>query len=283
MRHARQPDELLEVFGDELRPVVGDDPWPGFRELLLGPLQDDFHIRFGHLLPDLPMDDVPAAAIQETAQVVESTAQVDVGDIHMPVLMRLQRLNEAGALEGLFAVPLPQQSFLAENAVGAGRADGDDVLVKHHKRQPAISFKRVVVVELDDLLALPVFEPEISWDRGVVLVGFSIPLDPAVKLALGNRQPEDEPVQSYFSLLRPLLGEVNDSVACVMGNPLAGQSSPSSFFSLICSSISSESTSCLRCSFASSCWIRVASALFWLLWVRLNAAAPFSKKSFCHW
>jgi len=26
--HARDPNELLEVFGDELRPIVGDDPGP---------------------------------------------------------------------------------------------------------------------------------------------------------------------------------------------------------------------------------------------------------------
>src|SRR5437879_9049564 len=29
--HARDPNELLEVLGDELRPVVGDDPWLCFR------------------------------------------------------------------------------------------------------------------------------------------------------------------------------------------------------------------------------------------------------------
>src|SRR5215472_9237406 len=33
MRHARDPNELLEVLGDELRPVVRDDPEPRFRVL----------------------------------------------------------------------------------------------------------------------------------------------------------------------------------------------------------------------------------------------------------
>lgn len=47
------------------------------------------------------MDDVPAAAIQDTEQVVEGAAQVDVGKIHMPVLMQLQRLHDSGALEGI--------------------------------------------------------------------------------------------------------------------------------------------------------------------------------------
>ena len=35
VRHARDANELLEVLGDELRPVVGDDPRPRLRVLLL--------------------------------------------------------------------------------------------------------------------------------------------------------------------------------------------------------------------------------------------------------
>ena len=38
VRHARDPNELLEVFGNELRPVVGDDPGPRLRIKFLGPL-----------------------------------------------------------------------------------------------------------------------------------------------------------------------------------------------------------------------------------------------------
>ncbi len=34
--HARDPNEFLEVFGDELRPVVGDDPGRCFRMVFLG-------------------------------------------------------------------------------------------------------------------------------------------------------------------------------------------------------------------------------------------------------
>ena len=35
VRHPRDTNELLKVARDELRPVVGDDPWPSFRVLLL--------------------------------------------------------------------------------------------------------------------------------------------------------------------------------------------------------------------------------------------------------
>jgi hypothetical protein len=42
MGHPRDADELLEVSGDELQSVVGDDPWFYFRILLPSSLQNDF-------------------------------------------------------------------------------------------------------------------------------------------------------------------------------------------------------------------------------------------------
>jgi hypothetical protein len=45
----------------------------------------------------------------------------------------------------------------------------------------------VFKVELDDLLTLPVFQPEISGNWGIVIVGFTVALEPVVKLALGDR------------------------------------------------------------------------------------------------
>src|SRR5262249_47909200 len=45
VRHARDPDELFEVLGDELRPVVGDDPGLRLRVKFLGALHDDFDVR----------------------------------------------------------------------------------------------------------------------------------------------------------------------------------------------------------------------------------------------
>lgn len=133
------------------------DPGPGLRELLFGSLEDDLHVRLGHLLPGLPVHDVPAAAIKKAAQIVEGAAQVDVGNVYMPVFVGLQRLDETGPFEGLLAVPLLQQACLLQNPIRAGGADGDDVLVEHHEGQPTISFERMIKVEPDDLLMLPVF------------------------------------------------------------------------------------------------------------------------------
>ena len=69
--HARDPNKFLEVFRNELRPVIGDDPGLCLRVKFLGALQDDLDVRLGHRLPQIPVDDVAAAAVQNAAQVVE--------------------------------------------------------------------------------------------------------------------------------------------------------------------------------------------------------------------
>ena len=119
----------------------------------------------------------------------------------MPVLMRPQRLDEACSLEGLLVVPLPQQLRLGENAPGRGRADGNDILVEHHEGQAPIPFKGVVQVKLDDRLPLPVIKPEITRYRGIMLVGFPVPVNPGVELALADRQPGNEAIESYLGFL----------------------------------------------------------------------------------
>ncbi len=66
-------------------------------------------------------------------------------------------------------------------------------------------------------------------------------------------------------------------------DPASAQGSPSSFFNWVCSSMSSERTSFLRCSLASSCSILRCLASSTALDLRSfsKAAWPFSKNSFC--
>ena len=45
VRHSRQPNELLEVPGDELRPIVGNDPGPFLGVFLQGALDDGLDVR----------------------------------------------------------------------------------------------------------------------------------------------------------------------------------------------------------------------------------------------
>src|SRR5271157_1810417 len=94
VRHARDADELLEIAGNELRAIVRDDAWLRFRVLLLGAFENYFDIRFPHRLPQIPMDEETTEPIQDAAQVIERAAQVDVGNVDMPVLVGLQRLLE---------------------------------------------------------------------------------------------------------------------------------------------------------------------------------------------
>jgi len=75
MGHARDPNEFLEVLGNELRPAVRDDPGPRFRVKFLRALQDDLHVRIGHRLAQIPVHDA-ATAVQNAAQVIERPADV---------------------------------------------------------------------------------------------------------------------------------------------------------------------------------------------------------------
>jgi hypothetical protein len=62
MRHPREPDELLEVSGDELRPIIRDDPRPRLWEILARSLEDHFDLTLCHLLAQFPGDDIATAA-----------------------------------------------------------------------------------------------------------------------------------------------------------------------------------------------------------------------------
>src|SRR3954447_1029256 len=99
MSHPADPDELLEILGDELRPVVRDDPRPRVGIPLARPLEDRLDLGFGHALADLPVDDGPAAAVEQAAEVEERAGDVDVRDVDVPVLMHAERLLEAFPLE----------------------------------------------------------------------------------------------------------------------------------------------------------------------------------------
>ena len=86
-------------------PLSGDDSRLRFRVLLLSSLQDQFDISLSHGLTQIPMHEETTEPIQNAAQVIEGAAQVDVGNVDMPVLMRLERLLETGSLARWLAFP----------------------------------------------------------------------------------------------------------------------------------------------------------------------------------
>ena len=55
MRHTREPNELFEIAGNELRAVVRDNAGLRFRVLFLGAFENYFDIRFRYGLSQIPM------------------------------------------------------------------------------------------------------------------------------------------------------------------------------------------------------------------------------------
>ena len=155
------------------------------------------------------------------------------------------RLLEAGPFLRRLAVPLRQQSRLPQHPPHAGRAHRHDVGVQHHERQPPVAFQRILQMEIDDGLLLPILQPKVPGNPTVVLVDLAVALPPVVELAGRDAEPPDEPPGADLGLLRPAPDEIHDLVPHVVRHPDPGQSSPRLFFSATCSAISSARTSSL--------------------------------------
>ena len=256
MGHAHDADELLEVQGNELGTVIGDDSWPDTGVLLLGLLHEHLNLLFLHGFPQFPVDNRAAIAVEDAGEVVESAVDVDVGQINVPVLMRPQRLHQTGSFPGGGDPPGVESTGGLENAVNTGGTDRHDVIVEHHECESPVSFERISVVELEDGLSLPSFEPVIPGDLAIALIGLAIPVFPGVELAGGQIEPSQDGLGRSLSPIGPVADVIDHLVASVMGNPTSVQSSPRSFFDLTFSSRSSAMTSFLVASLASSCWMR---------------------------
>lgn len=168
------------------------------------------------------MDDEAAASVKKTAQVIKRATDVQVRDVYMPVFMRQKRLDKACSLFADALVPFVQKPGLRKNTPGAGWAYGNDILVQHHEREPPVAFQRVLVIKSNDCLTFPLLQPEIPGNKGIMLVGLAIPIDPGVELALADAKPGYEPIDRYAGLIAPRLGKVNNGVSSIVGNPDAG-------------------------------------------------------------
>src|SRR5579871_913249 len=251
MGHADHADELLEVLGDELRAVVADDARAGVGEAFAGALQDGFHVDFLHLVADFPVDEEAAVAVEDRAQEVERAGDIEVADIDMPLLMRLEGLHEAGALAGDVGGVPGQESRLLENAVDAGRAARNDIGIEHHESQAAIALAGVLLGERADAGDLVFGEPMIAWHPGVVLVDLTEALSPVLVLAAADTDPGHKAGDREFGLIGPGADEVDDPIAGVVGDQAALQRSPFLFFSSVRASMSSAMTSFFFWSLAS--------------------------------
>lgn len=55
-----------------------------------------------------------------------------------------------------------------------------------------------------------------------MLVGLAVAIDPCVEFALADGKPADKSLDRDVGLLRPGLGEIDNGVSRIMGNPDAG-------------------------------------------------------------
>ena len=155
-------DELFEVLGNELGPIVGNDPWLCFGVLFQSALDDDLYVGFGHGLAQLLVDDEARASVEQRAEVVKRPGHVDVRDVHMPVLVGGQWLNEARTFLRRLAVPSLNEPGSLENAVGRRGAHGHNVAVEHHEGEATIALQRELPCELHDRISLPAIDPVVA-------------------------------------------------------------------------------------------------------------------------
>ena len=168
-----------------------------------------------------------------------------------------------------------------EDAVDAGRAAGDDVGIEHHEGQAAIAFEGMLAGEDADAFLLVVGEPVIARHPGVVFVDLAEALSQSWNL-LVPMPIQGRKRQTGMSVLSAQARTKSTRWSRVSwGTQQPGQSSPRSFFSRVCSSMSSARTSFLRWSLASSCSILWSLASSTALDLRplSKAAWPFSKNS----
>ena len=84
MRHPADADELLEVLGQKLRPIVADDPRRLLGKFLFRPLKDHQFVLLRHRAANLPMHNVAAVAVEDRREVVKRAVNVEVADVDMP-------------------------------------------------------------------------------------------------------------------------------------------------------------------------------------------------------
>jgi hypothetical protein len=274
VRHTGGADELFEVLGDELGPVVGDDARSCVGVGFAGALEDGGDVGFLHLFADFVVDDESAIAVEDGAEEVEGAGDVEVADVDVPVLVGCQWLDESGAFFGGHGRRTGEEPGGFEDAVDAGGTAGDDVGVEHLEGESAIAFVGMGASVGADLLLFVIGEPVIAGDEGVVFVDLAEAVFPVVELAGGESDPLEEATSREFGLVAPVANEVDDGVAGVVGRPAGVQISPSSFFKRVWASRSSAMTSFLRASLASRRWIfsTLASSVAWDLRLLSKAA-----------
>lgn len=92
-------------------------------------------------------------------------------------------------------------------------------MVKHHEGESAIAFGRVSPGKGADAILFVVGEPMIARHPRVVLVDFAETPFPVVELAGADAEPTLEAGRGDLGFVRPDVDEIDDLIACIVGNP----------------------------------------------------------------
>jgi len=168
---------------------------------LAGPLDHDFRVVFEHRLADLPVHHVSAVAVEDTAQMIEGAADVQMTEIDVPVTVRTARLMEALPFPLVGRRRTPQPIGRLQHPIHRGRARRHYVVVDHHERQTPIAFQGVLTLIVEDRPLLLVRQPVITGDARVVLVDAAVTLPLVVELREADAQPKHQHVDGDFRLL----------------------------------------------------------------------------------
>jgi hypothetical protein len=145
-----EANKRFEVFRDKLRGIVTDNSRLCLWIKLFRSLNDRSDIDLLQLRADIPVNDHARVSTQDGGANVEHSANIQVRNIDMPMLVRLIGLvKTAPLLAGLLAKS-GQEARQRKNPMHRAGTARDDVRVKHHVGQTAASIEWMLMMESDD-------------------------------------------------------------------------------------------------------------------------------------
>jgi hypothetical protein len=131
----------------------------GLRVTFSSALQNGFNIHLLHRLTNLPVNHGATVAIKNRAKIVDGSDNVQIRDVNVPMAMRDIGLNKPFAFFRRFGIPSTKQTGSTQHTIGRRGAHTNDVLIEHHKAEPSVAFEGVLLIEVQNGLSLPWFDP----------------------------------------------------------------------------------------------------------------------------
>jgi hypothetical protein len=219
MGHTAETNERPEVFCDELRAIVADDSRPRIRVIFLRSLNNGFDVVLLHLRADIPVNDHSRVPIEDRNTEVERTANVEVRNVDMPMLMSLIGLGETAPILACLFAKTGQKAFRRKDPVDSAGTARDDIRIEHHVGQSPISIEWMFMIETNNRLLLAVCQPVVSRYLGIVLIRSPVTSRPIVEGTAVQFCPSEKILQCNFRFLGPSSNPIHNLVSNLMGNP----------------------------------------------------------------